>query len=609
LFASWLPFRRSRARLATVALAGALAAAVGIWAQEWSEGNPVHGVAGAPRAAACPPPYDVIRAPAPSAATLRGAKQGDFEIHETTAHLVPPVNWESNPQNAQAYRHQLEKLQWINPLLYAYQHGDRSALRQTLALVLDWVRHNQPGAPGTPPDAWRDARTGDRAPYIAYVLNAAGCEHMLTPAQGRLLRDSIRQHGRVLLTDSGIKRTNHGLFVDLGLTLLAREAPFMHQARRWLRAGQREFARTLRGRIYPREGFWLEQSAGYQLLVMKNLARFLAVPGNANPGLQRILRRMQRTSGWLQMPDGRIPQFGDSDLNRLPASARRTAAADRGMLVLRRSGYAFVKEPGAYLSVEASFHNTSHKHADDLSFDLYDRGHRIVSDTGLYSKDPGPAFDFAHSAKAHSVLTVDGQNFPLQARLAYGSGILAAGSGDGWFAIYGRNPLLRSQGVTHHRLFLYRPHRALIVIDQVRSAIAHAYDRFFQLGPDLHVRRSAAGLSLSAGGFAGSLTATSSSGPERLTTVKGQKHHLAGLTSPRFRVWIPRWTARYWTSGADSNQVAAFDLASTRPLRVRLGTVCRRRIDLCVGGLGGPPTGLGVGRRGGSLSVHAGRCR
>jgi hypothetical protein len=551
----------------------------------------------------------VIRAPTPSAAALRRAKRGDFEIHETSAHLVPPVNWESNPQNAQAYRHQLEKLQWIQPLLYAYQRGDRSALRQALALVLDWVRHNARGAPGTPPDAWHDARTGDRAPYIAYVLNAAGCERMLTPAQGRLLRSSVREHGRVLLADSRIKRTNHGLFVDLGLTLLAREVPYMNQAARWRRVGRQQFARTLRGRIYPREGFWLEQSAGYQLLVMKNLARFLAVPGNADPWLERVLRRMHRTSGWLEMPDGRIPQFGDSDLNSLPASARHTAATERGMLVLPRSGYAFVKEPGAYLSVDASFHNTSHKHADELSFDLYDRGHRIVSDTGLYAKDPGPAFNFAHSARAHSVLTVDGRSFPLQSNLAYGSGIVAAGRGDGWFAIYGKNPLVRQQGVTHHRLFLYRPHRALIVLDQIRSPVAHTYDRFFQLGPDIGIRGSAAGLRLSARGFRGSLDAASSSGPVRLTTVRGRMHPLAGLTSPRFRVWVPRWTARYRTHGASSNQVAAFDLGSARPLRVRLGRSSSRNVALCVDGLARHPTGLSIERRGGALTVHATRCR
>jgi len=606
VLAAWALLRGSR--IAAIALAATLVAGVGIWAQEWSEGKPVGVVHGGARAAACPLPYDVIRSPAPSATALQRAKRGNFEIHETTAHLVPPVNWESNPQNAQAYRHQLEKLQWIQPLLYAYQHGDRAALRQALGLALDWVRDNQPGGPTTPPDAWHDARTGDRAPYIAYVMNAARCEHMLTPARGRLLANSIREHARVLLADSRTKRTNHGLFVDLGLTLLAREVPFMHQAPRWRRVGQREFARTLRGRIYPREGFWLEQSAGYQLLVIKNLARFLAVPGNADSGLQRILRRMQRTSAWLQMPDGRIPQFGDSDLKRLPASARGAASAARGMLVLRKSGYAFVKEPGAYLSVEASFHNTSHKHADELSFDLYDRGHRIVSDTGLYAKDPGPAFNFAHSARAHSVVTVDGRSFPLQARLAYGSGIVAAGSGHGWFAIYGRNPLLRTQGVSHHRLFLYRPHRALIVVDLVRSASMHTYDRFFQLGPDIGIRGSAAGLRLSARGFSGSLDATSSSGPVRLMTEKGRMHPLAGLTSPRFRVWVPRWTARYRTAGANSNQVAAFDLSSARPLRVRLGRASNRRIDLCVGGLRAPPIRLSIDRRGGALSVHAARC-
>ena len=85
----------------------------------------------------------------------------------------------------------------------------------------------------------------------------------------------------------------------------------------------------------------------------------------------------------------------------------------------------------------------------------------MISDTGIPSKDPGHQYDFAQSARAHSVLTADGLDFPRDADSAYGSGILASGEGDGWFAIEAANPLLGQIGVEHRRTLLYKPGYAL----------------------------------------------------------------------------------------------------------------------------------------------------
>jgi Heparinase II/III-like protein len=272
------------------------------------------------------------------------------------------------------------------------------------------------------------------------------------------------------------------------------------------------------------------------------------------------------------MPDGRLPQFGHTDAAPAPAYARRLGRDDRGLYPLLESGLAVVKEPGAYLSVLASFHSTAHKQADELSFDLYDRGLRIASDTGLYHKDRDRYFEFASSPAAHSTLTVDGQGFGLDEDSAYGSGLIATGEGDGWYAILGRNPLLREQGVAHTRLFLYRPGEALIVADRLRSDEKHTYRRHFQLGPSVgvrpltvaHVPRAYPTLLLRAPGFEGSLD---SGGEAELS--RGERDPLRGYVFPGFREKVPRWTATFETRADDANYVAAFDLYGTT-LRARV---------------------------------------
>ena len=182
-----------------------------------------------------------------------------------------------------------------------------------------------------------------------------------------------------------------------------------------------------------------------------------------------------------------------------PDGGRSSAPASRSCAPPRATA--------GYLAVTDGFHNTTHKHADELSFELYDHGTSIVNDTGLYHKDPGEIRDFVLSNRAHSGLVVDGLDLPISdPENAYGSGLIAAGQGDGWYAIEGRNRLLHDQGVDHTRLFLYRPGVALVIVDHVRSGLAHTYTRYLQLHPDIELGdRDETAIQINAPGFAGAV--------------------------------------------------------------------------------------------------------
>lgn len=450
------------------------------------------------RETTCPPRYEVARTDDHPAAELAAARRGRFEVEGVPTRLRPPVNWSLNTGRSRAFRHQLHKMKWSDVLFSAYRDGDLAALLQARDLFADWVRSNPLGGPRTPPAAWADKRTGDRGPYMAYLLRAGACEGILGKRLQRELLASLRVHVSELLNPAKYKPTNHGLFEDLGLALLARQLSFAPDADRWTATARRRFRGTLLRRLVPSEGYWLEHSSSYQVLLTKLVERFSEVPGIDAGGLGRIRARMEDVTAWLTMPDGRLVQFGDSDRDRAPSYVAPIEAKARGLLALPRSGLAVVKEPGSFLGFTASFHNSTHKHSDELSFDLYDRGTRIVSDTGLYNKDLGRAYEFAASARAHSGLVIDGVEPRRTDGAAYGSGLLATGEGEGWYALLGRNPLAREQGVGHHRLLLYRPGEALIVIDSLRAERRHSYLRRFQLGKDIEVERAGDRLLLAA---------------------------------------------------------------------------------------------------------------
>ncbi len=510
----------------------------------------------------CPARYEVAKDRSHSRAELRAARDGIFEVDGARTRLRAPVDWGLNTGRSRSFRHQLHKMKWSDVLLGAHAaDGDRAALRQARDLFADWIEANPIRRPGTPAAAWADKRTGDRAPYMAYLLLAGTCEGIIDrPLQRDLIR-SLRVHVAELIDPGKYKPTNHGLFQDLGLALLANQLSFDPGAERWRGLAIRRFERTLLRRLDRLEGFWLEHSSSYQVLVAKLVRRFVAVQGIDAPGLERIAERMEEVTAWLTMPDGRLVQFGDSDRDSAPAFAEPLLDGADGMLALYRAGLAVVRGEDHYLALIASFHNSTHKHSDELSFDLYDRGTRIVADTGLYHKDLDDNYEFAASAAAHSSLVIDEVEPPRDEGSAYGSGLLASGEGSGWSAILARNPLTEELGVRHRRLLLYRPSESLLVIDSLRSGQPHTYTRRFQLGEEVGAERTGASLTLAAPGLEGELVASGPDGrPIPARTRFGASDPRAGFLSPEFRRWLPRVEASYSALATDADLTAVFSL-------------------------------------------------
>jgi hypothetical protein len=484
-------------------------------------------------------------------AEIDAARRGRYEVFgPERVRLEPPVDWTRDPLGARRFQQNLQKLRYLDPLFDAHdRRDDVAALRRALRLGLDWVRGNPRPGPGEPDRiGWTDKVVADRAPYLAYLFRAADCEGMLSAKQRRTLRAALVEHGSYLADSDNYSEDNHGLFVDLGLFRLATLASGLPEAEAWERLARQRFLRTLRRQTAG--GLWLEHSSAYQFLAIRPAERMAAAIGG-DERLEAMLERMRQAAAWMVRPDGEMIQFGDSNLEPVPPWGARRAERLEGLRLYRRAGMAFARGPAAegpeqgYLAVTAGSHGAKHKHADDLSFALHDRGVRVISDTGLYHKDVGPLRDFVLSAGAHSVLTVDGQPIPIPpARDAYGSGITGGSEADGWFAIGGRNPLLAQLGVRHRRLFLYRPGSSLIIVDRLRSEAPHLYTRYLQLGSELSARRRDGAVSLRGGGLRGAITPASGESPE-ITLGRGSRSPWIGWTSPDFRELVPRWRVSF----------------------------------------------------------------
>ena len=516
-------------------------------------------------AAPCPSTTS-IALPTVSPARIEAARERRFSVFgPKPTGLGEPIDWHTDPLGAERYRQNLHKLRFLTPLLSSYAYDDQAAdLEPAVAIGLDWVRHNPRGEPGTADEAWSSKVVGDCTPFLAYMVRAAACEGLLSPKHGRPLLASLTEHGKVLASNAIYPADNHGLFVDLGLAQLTNFLPFLDRVEEWRALARQRLERTLRRRLS--EGVWLEHSSAYQFLAIRPLESVVDVFGS-DPELDELLARMHQAGGWFVKPDGELTQFGDSNLEPVPDWARTQAGDLSGSRTYFRAGFAFVRASGeggdvGYLAVTDGFHNLTHKHADELSFELFDHGASIISYTGLYHKDPGDIRDYVVSNRAHSGLSVDGLDLSIEdPGLTYGSGLTAAGGGDGWYAIEGKNQLLHAQGVTHRRMFLYKPGVALVIVDSLDSPLAHVYVRYLQLHPDVTLGdRDERSIQINAPGFAGAIYDAAGETPASRTQARGQREPLQGWSSPDFREFVPRWTLAFAHTGASETRALTIAL-------------------------------------------------
>jgi hypothetical protein len=504
-----------------------------------------------------------------------------------------------DPYDNRTWVLRLHTLHWALPLLDAYAlDGDNAALVLARDLALDWATAARPGDPTLPRLAWNDKTVGDRAGRLAYLTRAAACEGLLTDAQAGALIDSLREHAAFLVDPANHPRDNHGLYVDYGLALLAYHLPFLPEAGAWRDLASERFAGLLAEELAS-SGLFLEHSPAYQLLVVDLVEAMVRVA--PDPWLSGALARMRSAAGWFVLPGGTLVPLGDSPPGLVSAPwLIQSARAASGLLADFEAGLGAVKRGGGYLAVTAWFHGPAHRQDDDLSFHLRDGRRDVISDSGHFSYQLDRWDRFQRSAAAHSGLAVDGFDFPSQRSYAYGSGLRAAGRGSGWFAIEGKNPLVRRLGVQHRRLFLYRPALGLVVVDRLRSRRRHSYVRRFQVGPGVGARSAPGGWRLAAPGFRGFVAP----GPrtDGRSAVRGRLSPIAGWSFPRFLEREPRWTLAARTRAEDADLISAIGLRG----RLRARIVRRAGEDLVLAvRQGRDTTRLTISRRGRRLGVVA----
>jgi len=272
----------------------------------------------------------------------------------------------------------------------------------------------------------------------------------------------------------------------------------------------------------PSDGGHFERSAGYHLVVLKDLleiALWLRRNDEAPVWLEDALRRMLDYLVAILPPSGRVPLLKDTAWDDAPNPFDLLAAgalyfnepgykrskafglyplllfgldgwqkfqqwpvndAPRDSTALAASGYYVMRDDakGDHLILDIGKpcpdYLPGHAHADLLSYELAVEGRQIVVDSGVYEYTGGPWRDYFRSTRAHNTVEVNGADqsevwgsFRVARRARPGrvvwrdeaAHVLAQGEHDGYRRL--------SLPVTHRRTVVWQKDEFWLVVDEL----------------------------------------------------------------------------------------------------------------------------------------------
>lgn len=525
--------------------------------------------------------------------------------------LELPLAWDEVCAEVRSWAFHLHSWDPLGPFLAVYElESDPADLRFAVDVALDWIRAF-PAGDVPSPWAWYDMAVGLRAYRLAFMIDAACRDPAYADEELELLLGSVSVHRLLLADDAEFQgHNNHGFFQAAGQLALARRLPDLPGIDQDERQARDRMAAMVANQ-FSSDAVHLEHSPGYHQAVLGAFERIVNAGLIADPSFEETRRRLEDAMAWFVQPDGSLALIGDTDPGlRLPAELPELASDElrfvatdgqQGRLpgdrlrAFSEAGYVVFRAPPAdapgapyhdysYLVQTAAFHSRTHKHADDLSFIWWERGHELLSDAGRYGylgktvqgdplwtegyyySDPGRVF--VESTVAHNALEIDGRSYQRKGVRPYGSALQRWGERSG--LLFSEATVRHWRTIVHTRFLVIDPGNWLVVVDAVADTAKqpHRFLQRFQFGPGLELIE-ADGLSLRVEGDL-ALHVRPLLPSEPVPAVRGQDEPLMGWVSRDYAKLEPTWTAGFSAGDVPSHVFATLLwLGETAPVAAK----------------------------------------
>lgn len=454
------------------------------------------------------------------------AVRGDWYIptapYRLTVKNVDTFNWHSSipASESNSFPFQIHYLTTLNQLTQAYNDtGNLAYLQYGERIIKSWTKAHPVANYKQYRWAYNDHGTSIRAFHLLNFWDVYKKTSLSKdPAFTGLMMKTLHEHGTLLATPSFYKTYhNHGIFQDMALTAIAQTFPEFDRSTSWQTLANQRLQTQITHSI-SKDAVHLEHSPGYQAYMYHTFARFLDW-ASANrfvlPSSMANMEDMPKQMTYMLKPNGSMPIFGDTSggtrsMNIIPNTAdypELAYAVSRGTEgvmprhLTKRIGnqYSFMREywaapPRSFTNatqvmMTAGYHSSAHKHADDLTIDLYGLGRDFIIETGRYGYTNRPERQRVFGVDAHNTVHRDGENLDLSASMRGKSRIVTAQDQGATSLAIGESKLI-GKGATHRRTLVYDKAQTLVVYDKITSPTSAKYVQRFHLAEGLNLLRS-----------------------------------------------------------------------------------------------------------------------
>lgn len=353
--------------------------------------------------------------------------------------LSLPVDWTMDPFKDRTWKWFLHQFEFARGLL-AYDLNEDSQMGYELLknYVQSWSEIYLHDLTDTD-SAWHDHGSALRARNLLLLLAYMKCKNLQDDEFRSDLIELLEKHARVLLEDSFYsKGTNHGLDQNIVLFEILKELEGEISIVGALdKAGKRINYEI--SKAFAADGGHIENSAAYLTFGLKQAVDALHI-GRSYDGANSLIRlpdgMLERATAALMhtiRPDGKLPLVGDTcdylvrDIFRdvKPDNYQQFLySANKGVrgnmpestdLVLKDSGWAIFRSSWVIVPTQkftdqlhcvfkCGFLSNYHRHDDDLSFVLFNKGKDWIIEGGLYKHSrTDPYRLYFRSAQAHNI--------------------------------------------------------------------------------------------------------------------------------------------------------------------------------------------------------------
>lgn len=457
---------------------------------------------------------------------LEGWKLGRYPL----INIARDIPWEYASSDTRSWNFHIHCLDMIDPLLKSFEISKSiKYLDGAVTVVRKWIDYVKfANEDSLSPFVWYDMAVGVRSYRLGYlyqVLDKLNLEHELRND----LSIYLIKHAHYLIDEKNIIfHNNHGLYQVAGMLALSRRMKDLDSFYNELEDKGQEYFIKMLAQQFSDDGIHKEHSPDYHRMVYETVNTLLECKLVQDPALYNKCIEIENALSWFIFPDGKIVNFGDSDLKSFFLENGQfsdrwitesiVSYLDKGkyepltMKLFDKGGYAVVRghpsdnslSDKSYLSQIACFHSRAHKHADDLSFVWFENGSHILVDSGRFGyigktemgsvlwndgfwyADPNRLY--CESTRAHNTLEFDGLSYPRKGVKPYGSALARSLVTDNNVFVI-ETECKHFKSIRRVRVLFYRPGEWLLIYDWYKDNLDLVHDctQWFHFHPEINV--------------------------------------------------------------------------------------------------------------------------